>query len=163
MFRVVLIEPEIPWNTGNIGRTCLAVGAQLHIVGPMGYSLKGKELKRAGLDYWKDVQIFFHCDLEAYLATLNENPFYFFSAHGKGIYTDIHFQGDDSLVFGKESSGLGEEFIQKYSSRVYRIPVQPPIRSLNLSTAVGVVLYEAHRQFSRTVSLKMNSNLPVSK
>ncbi len=149
MIKVVLVEPEIGWNTGNIGRTCLALGVQLHIVGPTGYSLSDKQVKRAGLDYWKDVSVSFHSDLDSYLLKYQECPFYFFSAHADKIYTDISYGENDSLIFGKESTGLGSELIQKFSSYLYKIPVQAPIRSLNLSTAAGIVLYESYRQLKR--------------
>jgi tRNA (cytidine/uridine-2'-O-)-methyltransferase len=149
--RVVLIEPEIPWNTGNIGRTCLAVGAELHVIGNSGFSFEDKYLHRAGLDYWKHVQYCFYENLDVFLHLHGRCPYYFFSAHGSKEYTDISFSHDDSLIFGKESEGLGPDLIRQYFPHVYRIPVKPPIRSLNLSTSVGIILYEAERQISQKI------------
>jgi tRNA (cytidine/uridine-2'-O-)-methyltransferase len=146
MLNVVLIEPEIPWNTGNIGRTCLGVGALLHIVGMAGFSLNDRDVERAGLDYWKDIVLEKHQNLEEYLSKHPLESCYFFSARAEKTYTDIHFKKEDSVIFGCESEGLGPEILQKFSERCYRIPVRPVIRSLNLSTAAAIVIYEAQRQ-----------------
>jgi tRNA (cytidine/uridine-2'-O-)-methyltransferase len=148
MFHVVLIEPEIPWNTGNIGRTCLAVGAQLHLVGRLGFHLDDKEVARAGLDYWEKVRPHRHSAWEAFLETLPpEAPLFFFSTRGSRTLWEGSFSDGAYLVFGRETSGFPEEFHKKYKERMYRIPqAGNAIRSLNLSTAVGIVLLEAVRQ-----------------
>lgn len=145
---IVLIEPEIPWNTGNIGRTCLAAGAELHIIGQPGFFLEQKDIKRAGLDYWKYLKVNFHNSLMDYFSIYKENPYYFFSAHSSKQYTQIRFSPLDSLIFGKESEGLGQKIIGEYAAHIYRIPVKKPVRSLNLSTAVGIVVYEGVRQLN---------------
>lgn len=157
MINVVLVEPEIPWNTGNIGRTCLGVNAGLHIVGMMGFSLNHRDVERAGVDYWKDVSIEKHGNLDEYFSKHSLETSYFFSARAEKIYTDIHFKEGDSVIFGCESEGLGPGILKKYSERCYRIPVEPIIRSLNLSTAAAVIIYEAHRQIcSRNPLFKTN-------
>jgi len=158
MLNVVLIEPEIPWNTGNIGRTCLGIGASLHIVGMAGFSLNHRDVERAGLDYWKDIVLERHRNLEEYLSKYRLECCYFFSARAEKIYTDIHFKKGDSVIFGCESEGLGPEILNKFSERCYRIPVLPVIRSLNLSTAAAVVLYEAQRQAALAESSFLNAS-----
>jgi tRNA (cytidine/uridine-2'-O-)-methyltransferase len=148
MFHVVLIEPEIPWNTGNIGRTCLGAGAELHLVGRLGFHLDNKQVQRAGLDYWDKVLLHRHDSWEAFLEGLSPKaPFYFFSTKGKKIFWDADFPKDAYLIFGKETAGFPKKFYETYKDQLYRIPQQDDsIRSLNLSTSVGIVLYEALRQ-----------------
>jgi tRNA (cytidine/uridine-2'-O-)-methyltransferase len=145
---VILVEPEIHWNTGNAGRTCLAAGAQLHLVEPLGFSLGERELRRAGLDYWPRVapkiwpgfQV-----LEAVLPGLGEP--YFFSAEAERPYWDVVFPQRVALVFGRESVGLPREIRERYSDRLVGIPMaDPELRSLNLSTSVALALYEVLRQ-----------------
>ncbi len=150
MLHVVLVEPEIPPNTGNIGRLCLAVGAQLHLVKPLGYSLDDRELKRAGLDYWKDVKVTVWENFEEMQA--GQSPaarFFYLTTKTKRPYWDVCFQDGDILVFGRESKGLPEKLLAANLERCLTIPMVPnSARSLNLSTAAGIVVYEAVRQLS---------------
>ena len=162
MLNVVLIEPEIPWNTGNIGRTCLGVGASLHIVGMAGFSLNHRDVERSGLDYWKDIVLEKYQNLDEYLSKHSLQTCYFFSARAQKAYTGIHFKKGDSIIFGCESEGLGPEILEQFNERCYRIPVQPVIRSLNLSTAAAVVIYEAQRQIGFTESSFFNESKIVS-
>ena len=148
MFNVVLIEPEIPWNTGNIGRTCLAAGAELHLVGRLGFHLDNKQVERAGLDYWDKVKLNRHDTWEKFLESLPaQAPLFFFSTKGRKLYWDADYPEDSYLIFGKETAGFPKEFYEAYKDKLYRIPQHSgDIRSLNLSTSVGIVLYEALRQ-----------------
>jgi tRNA (cytidine/uridine-2'-O-)-methyltransferase len=148
MIHVVLIEPEIPWNTGNIGRTCLGAGAELHLVGRLGFHLDEKELHRAGLDYWEKVNPHRYATWDKFLEKINPNiPMMFLSTKGSRVYWDADFSEGAYLIFGKETAGLPKDFYEIYKEQMYRIPqVDPSIRSLNLSTSVGIVLYEAVRQ-----------------
>ncbi len=148
MFHVVLIEPEIPWNTGNIGRTCLGAGANLHLVGRLGFHLDNKQVQRAGLDYWEKVKLYRHDTWEGFLESLPaKSELFFFSTKGKQAYWDIEYPKGSYLVFGKETAGFPKKFYEVYKEKLYRIPQQgEDIRSLNLSTAVGIVLFEALRQ-----------------
>jgi tRNA (cytidine/uridine-2'-O-)-methyltransferase len=145
---VVLVHPEIHWNTGNAGRTCLAAGAQLHLVRPLGFSLDDREVQRAGLDYWERVQPAVWqdwADLESRLPDLGE-PF-FFSAEASRTLWDVTFPPRTVLVFGRESVGLPADIRARHADRLVRIPMlDPALRSLNLSTSVAVALYEALRQ-----------------
>jgi tRNA (cytidine/uridine-2'-O-)-methyltransferase len=145
---VALIEPEIHWNTGNAGRTCLAVGAHLHLVGPMGFFLDERRLRRAGLDYWARVDPTVWnrwTDFEAALPSLGE-PFFFSAEAGRDFWS-VEYPERTVLVFGKESVGLGPEIRERYRERLVRIPmVDPQIRSLNLSTSVALAAYEVARQ-----------------
>ncbi len=145
---VILVEPEIHWNTGNAGRTCLAAGAQLHLVEPLGFSLGERELRRAGLDYWPRVapRIWPRWEeLEAALPELGE-PF-FFSAEAERPFWDVAYPSRVALVFGRESVGLPREIRERYRDRLVGIPmIDPELRSLNLSTSVGLALYEVLRQ-----------------
>jgi len=148
MFHVVLIEPEIPWNTGNIGRTCLGAGAELHLVGRLGFHLDNKQVQRAGLDYWEKVKLHRHESWEIFLESLPKDAkLFFLSTKGKKNFWDASFTEDSFLIFGKETAGFPKKFYEEYKERMYRIPQKEEgIRSLNLSTAVGIVLYEALRQ-----------------
>jgi len=146
---IVLIEPEIHWNTGNIGRTCIATGATLHLVQPLGFSLEDKAIRRSGLDYWPKLRLVVHADLAAFFASLpKEAALKLFSVEGKKSFWDARFGKDDYLLFGKESVGLPAALREEYRSHLYRVPVTPDVRSLNLSTVAGVVLFEALRQTS---------------
>ncbi len=145
-FHVVLYEPEIPANTGNIGRTCAAVGATLHLIEPLGFRLTEREIKRAGMDYWEqlDVRRYLHFD-----DFLQKNPgakIYMVTTKGKKTYAEVSYEPDCYLMFGKESAGIPEEILVRYEESAIRIPMLPSIRSLNLSNSVAVVLYEALRQ-----------------
>jgi tRNA (cytidine/uridine-2'-O-)-methyltransferase len=148
MFHVVLIEPEIPWNTGNIGRTCLGAGAELHLVGRLGFHLDNKQVQRAGLDYWEKVKLHRHDTWERFLESLpSQAPLFFFSTKGKKLYWDVEYPKGAYLDFGKETAGFPKKFYETYREKLYRIPQQTEdIRSLNLSTSVGIVLFEALRQ-----------------
>ena len=142
---IVLVEPEIPQNTGNIARTCRATGSVLHIVKPMGFTIDDKKLKRAGLDYWHELDIRYYENLEDFF-TKCPGTYYFCSTKAQKRHSDANYQDGDYLVFGKETKGLPEELLfERYESCV-RIPMLPDIRSLNLSNAVAIVLYEALRQ-----------------
>jgi tRNA (cytidine/uridine-2'-O-)-methyltransferase len=146
-FHIVLIEPEIPPNTGNIARLCGATGAELHLVGKLGFSIDDKHLKRAGLDYWDAVDVHQWTDLEELQAAYPAGRFWYTSKKAAKTHVQADFQLGDFLVFGKETLGLSEELLQRNADRSIRIPIRSPVvRSLNLSTAAGIVLYEALRQ-----------------
>jgi tRNA (cytidine/uridine-2'-O-)-methyltransferase len=147
MIHVVLVHPEIPWNTGNIGRTCVGVGAELHLVEPLGFALDDKFLKRAGLDYWGDLRLTVHRSLRELLRSpFMEGPVYLFSRFGKRRFWDVDYPDGSVLVFGSETAGLSNSLKKRFSGRLVRIPTPGPVRSLNLSTAVGIALFEALRQ-----------------
>lgn len=148
MLHVVLVEPEIPPNTGNIGRLCLAVGAHLHLVKPLGFSIDDKALKRAGLDYWAEVQVTLWDSFgELRAAQPPASRFFFLTTRAKQIYWDAEFQDGDFLVFGRETRGLPDSLIAANEEACLTIPMEPEsTRSLNLATSVGIVLYEALRQ-----------------
>ncbi|MBS3886331.1 MAG: tRNA (uridine(34)/cytosine(34)/5-carboxymethylaminomethyluridine(34)-2'-O)-methyltransferase TrmL [Firmicutes bacterium] len=143
---VVLVEPEIPPNTGNISRTCAVTGTALHLVGPLGFSIDDRQLKRAGLDYWQFLKLYIHEDLHQFLQTVATENFWFLTTHGKRNYAEINYQPSDFLVFGKETAGLPKELLAAYPERTVRIPMGPELRSLNLANSVAIVLYEALRQ-----------------
>lgn len=144
---IVLIEPEIPNNTGNIGRLCLAVGAKLHLVKPYGFELSDSRLKRAGLDYWKHIEVQEYENVESFFRINQTKPMVYFSSHGKKDFWDIPFEADMFLVFGKESKGLGADVLEKNLENTYKIPLHSKeIRSLNLANSVGIVAYEGMRQ-----------------
>ncbi len=147
MFHVVLIEPEIPPNTGNIGRLCLATGAHLHLVKPLGFSIADRELKRAGLDYWKDVRVtVWESFAELQAAQSADARYFFLTTKTERAYWDAQFQDGDFFVFGRETRGLPEPLLAQHAGRCLTIPMSGSTRSLNLATAVGIVLYEAVRQ-----------------
>lgn len=144
--KVVLIEPEIPWNTGNIGRSCDAAGAQLHLVGRLGFSLSERRLKRAGMDYWERLAPVRHETIDSFLHIVPASePLLAFSAEGGKSFWDAPYAPDAWLVFGSESRGLPPELRERLKDRLYRIPMREGERSLNLSTAAAVVLFEALR------------------
>jgi tRNA (cytidine/uridine-2'-O-)-methyltransferase len=146
-FNVVLVEPEIPPNTGTIARLCGATDAVLHLVKPLGFSTDDKHLRRAGLDYWEYVKIIYWENLDAFLNAQEEPKLYFFTKKTGLPYTRAEFNPGDFLIFGRETKGLPEDIIKLYIDRCYTIPMgNPKIRSLNLANAVGIVLYEALRQ-----------------
>jgi tRNA (cytidine/uridine-2'-O-)-methyltransferase len=146
-FHIVLIEPEIPPNTGTIARLCGATGTVLHLVGKLGFSIDDKHLKRAGLDYWDAVDVRQWPDLEALQAAYPEGRFWYTSKKAEKTHVQADFQPGDFLVFGKETRGLPEELLQNNVAQSIRIPIRSPIvRSLNLATSAGIVLYEALRQ-----------------
>ena len=147
-FHVALHEPEIPANTGNIGRLCVGSGSQLHIIKPMRFLLTDKYLKRAGLDYWPKLKLVFHNSLEDFLAFFQECNVYFFTTKSKNLYSAAKFQKGDVFLFGAESKGLPEDLIHKYPEKTLTIPMTKDIRSINLANSVAVVLYEAWRQLN---------------
>jgi len=139
---IVLVEPEIPNNTGNIGRLSLASGATLHLVKPFGFELNDKRVKRAGLDYWKHVDLHIYEDVDSFFELHKDKSMVFLSSHGKKNYTEIEVTENLFIVFGKESKGLGNELRNKYFERLYSIPiVSNHVRSLNLANAVSIVVY----------------------
>jgi tRNA (cytidine/uridine-2'-O-)-methyltransferase len=148
LIHVVLVHPEIHWNTGNAGRSCLAAGATLHLIEPLGFSLEEKELRRAGLDYWKHVTLRVWPDWNAFERELpNLGAPYFFSTKGTRLYWDVAFEEDVVLIFGRETGGLPPELHTRHADRMLRMPIESEhVRSLNLSTAVGIALYEVLRQ-----------------
>ena len=140
-FHIVLLEPEIPANTGNIGRTCAATGTSLHLIEPLGFSLSEKALKRAGMDYWASLDVTVYKDFEDFL---EENPgakLYMATTKGRRVYSDVEFEEDAYLMFGKESGGIPEEILVKYPEAAMRIPMLGDTRSLNLSNSTAIVLY----------------------
>jgi len=147
MLSVALVEPEIPPNTGNIARLCAATNVPLHIVGVTGFRLDDRAVRRAGLDYWPEVQLSRHANLESLQQSLSQARFVYLTTKADRIYTEWRFEPDDCLVFGPETRGLPEELLRKNWNHCLRIPIHnPKVRSLNLATAVGIVLYEAIRQ-----------------
>jgi len=146
MLHVVLVEPEIPQNTGNIARTCAATGSVLHLVGPLGFSLEDKYLKRAGLDYWHLVDVRVYQDYADFESKNPGGVKYFLTTKAKKCYTDVSYEKDCYLVFGKETAGLPQEILQANPQTCVRIPMIAEARSLNLSNSVAIVVYEALRQ-----------------
>lgn len=146
-FNIVLVEPEIPQNTGNIVRTCAATGSALHLVRPLGFDTSDKMLKRAGLDYWKDVDITYYDSIEEVMDKYYRGDnFYFMSTKGKAVYSSVSFKDGDFLVFGKETRGLNELLLERFYDKTLRIPMIGETRSLNLANSVALTLYEAIRQ-----------------
>ena len=147
---VVMVEPEIPQNTGNIARTCAATGTKLHLVHPLGFSVSEKAVKRAGLDYWDKVEIEEHDSLEKFLEKYppEENNMFFSTTKGKHVYSEPDYSKMDEifLLFGKETKGLPEDLLKKYIDKTIRIPMRKTLRSLNLSNSVAIVLYDVLRQ-----------------
>ncbi len=147
MFHVALVEPEIPPNTGNIARLCAATFTELHIVGATGFRLDEKAVKRAGLDYWDEVKIRRHVELENLYETLSASRFLYFTTKSERIYTDWEYRAGDCFVFGRETRGLPEDLLKANWERCLTIPMpNKNVRSLNLATSVGIALYEAIRQ-----------------
>ena len=146
MFHIVLIEPEIPQNAGNIARTCAATGTALHMVRPLGFEVSDKYLKRAGLDYWNLVDISYYDSFEELQAKFPTARFFFFTTKARRRHSDVNFQDGDFLVFGKETKGLPEELLMKNEETCLRIPMDARARSLNLSNSAAIAVYEALRQ-----------------
>lgn len=147
---IVLVEPEIPQNTGNIARTCAAIGAKLHLVHPLGFSISEKQVKRAGLDYWDKVEIEEHENFEKFLEKYKpeEHNMYFVTTKGKHVYSDVDYSDMQEVftLFGKETKGLPEDILIKYIDKTIRIPMREGLRSLNLSNSVAIVAYDVFRQ-----------------
>ena len=146
MLNIVLVEPEIPQNTGNIARTCACTGASLHLVGPLGFEISDKRLKRAGLDYWHLLDIHYYDSLDEFWEKHPEGSFYYATTKAQNRYSDVAFPPDAYLMFGKETKGLPEAMLLAHPERCIRIPMRENARSLNLSNSVAVVVYEALRQ-----------------
>ena len=145
---VVLVEPQVPWNTGNIGRTCLGTGAFLHLIKPLGFSLGNSELKRAGLDYWNKIKLSVWDDFKSFLNKMapGKEEVAVFTKNGSIPFWSMPFQKRRFLIFGSETKGLPEEMISMYKHTTYHIPITSEIRCLNLSTTVGIALYESLRR-----------------
>lgn len=146
MLNVALIEPEIPQNTGNISRTCACTGTRLHLVRPFGFEISDATVKRAGLDYWDKVEIFYYDSLNEFLEKNKGAEMFFLSTKAANSYADAEFPDGAFLVFGKETKGLPEDLLKRNADRALRIPMGENLRSLNLSNSVAIVLYEALRQ-----------------
>lgn len=144
---IVLVEPEIPQNTGNIARTCAATGARLHIIEPMGFKIDDKKLKRAGLDYWYLLDITYYPSIEDFFSK-NDGNYYFLTTKGRKIYSDAKFEGETYIIFGKETKGLPEELLKEHPDKCLRVPMISDARSLNLSNTVALVGYEVLRQWN---------------
>ncbi len=146
MFNIVLVNPEIPPNTGNISRTCAVTGTCLHLVRPFGFEISDRTLKRAGLDYWKDLDVRYYDSFEELEAAYPDGRFFLTSTHAKRCYADVEYRDGDFIVFGRETAGLGPELLSRREKDTIRIPMLPNQRSLNLSNSAAIVLYEALRQ-----------------
>ena len=146
MFNIVLVEPEIPQNTGNIARTCAATGCALHLIKPLGFEISDKYLKRAGLDYWHLVHVHIYENLDELFAKYPNGRFYYFTTKARKRHSDAEYKAGDFLVFGKETKGLDEELLLSHPDECVRIPMIGEARSLNLSNAAAVAVYEALRQ-----------------
>ena len=145
-YNIVLLEPEIPANTGNIGRSCVATGSMLHLIKPLGFSLEEKEVRRAGLDYWPRLQYRVYESFADFWEQNPEGEKYFLTTKARRRYCDAAFADGDYLIFGKETAGIPEEILLEHEENCLRIPMVPDNRSLNLSNSVAIVLYEALRQ-----------------
>lgn len=146
MLNIVLFEPEIPANTGNIGRTCVATNTRLHLIEPLGFRLDEKSLKRAGMDYWKDLDVTTYIDFQDFLEKNPDAKIYMATTKAPNVYTDVSYEPDCYIMFGKESAGIPEEILVHHKKDSIRIPMVGDIRSLNLGNSVAIVLYEALRQ-----------------
>ena len=158
MINIVLLEPEIPYNTGNIGRTCVTTGSRLHLIRPYGFQINDKMLKRAGLDYWHKVDVTEHDSIEAFYQYVEDNSpredssgvlkprIFYATTKGRHRYTDVEYHDNDYIIFGRESAGIPEDILIKHPDECIRIPMYPEERSLNLSNSAAVILYEALRQ-----------------
>ena len=143
---IVLHEPEIPANTGNIGRTCVATGTSLHLIKPLGFDISDKAVRRAGMDYWKELDLHVYEDFEEFVEKNPGARIYMATTKARKAYTEVEYKGNDFIMFGKESAGIPEEILVKYEDTSVRIPMIGEIRSLNLSNSVSIILYEALRK-----------------
>ena len=143
---IVLYEPEIPANTGNIGRSCVATNTRLHLIEPLGFSLEEKQLRRAGMDYWKDLDVTTYVNWEDFCQKNPDAKIYYATTKAHHVYSDVAYEPDCYIMFGKESAGIPEEILKDYPDTCVRIPMVGETRSLNLSNSVAIVLYEALRQ-----------------
>ncbi len=146
IINIVMVEPEIPQNTGNVARTCAATGARLHLVGPMGFKIDDKKLKRAGLDYWNLLDITYYDNFEDFLSK-NQGEFFYFTTKARKVYSDVKYPDGCYLLFGKETKGLPEELLLQNPKRCVRLPMSGGARSLNLSNTVAIATYEVLRQW----------------
>ncbi len=146
MINIVLVEPEIPQNTGNIARTCAATGSKLHLVKPFGFNITDSQLKRAGLDLWNDVDIYYYDSILHFMEEHNKDKLFFSTTKASNIYTQINYPEDCYILFGRETKGLDEEILKKNNEFTIRIPMNDNIRSLNLANSVAVITYEILRQ-----------------
>ncbi len=158
MLNIVLHEPEIPQNTGNIGRTCVATGTRLHLIEPLGFSISDKAVKRAGMDYWEHLDVTVYEDYEDFCKRNPGAKVYMATTKGPNVYSDVSYEPDCYIMFGKESGGIPEEILVNNQENAIRIPMNPEIRSLNLANSVAIVLYEALRQNNFT-GMKMEGQL----
>ncbi|MFD2117650.1 tRNA (uridine(34)/cytosine(34)/5-carboxymethylaminomethyluridine(34)-2'-O)-methyltransferase TrmL [Paenibacillus yanchengensis] len=145
-FHIVLVEPEIPANTGNIARTCAATGAHLHLVRPLGFQTDDRTLKRAGLDYWHAVQVHYYDSIEEVQQKFADNRFFYASTRAKQYYTEFQYEDGDMFVFGKETKGLPQALIEDNINSCIKMPMTDAVRSLNLSNSAAIILFEALRQ-----------------
>jgi tRNA (cytidine/uridine-2'-O-)-methyltransferase len=143
---IVLFQPEIPANTGNIGRTCVATGTKLHLIEPLGFQLNKKAIQRAGMDYWEHLDVTRYVNFDEFLMKNPDSRIYMATTKAKHTYTEVSYKENDYIMFGKESAGIPEEILIDYPKTCIRIPMMDTIRSLNLSNSVSIVLYEALRQ-----------------
>ncbi|PHS01124.1 MAG: tRNA (uridine(34)/cytosine(34)/5-carboxymethylaminomethyluridine(34)-2'-O)-methyltransferase TrmL [Blastopirellula sp.] len=157
LFHIVLLEPEIPPNTGNIGRTCVATGVKLWLVKPLGFSVADKDLKRAGMDYWKHLEWEVVDNWQHLQQRLPDTNFWYFTKTSKKPYTAVSYQPGDALVFGAESKGLPKDLMSENQDNLLSVPMRTQVRSLNLSTTAGIVAYEAVRQ----ITLAGEASLPI--
>lgn len=151
---IILHEPEIPANTGNIGRTCAATGSKLHLIRPLGFFLDDRSIKRAGMDYWHELDISYYDDFDDFLIANNNPRIYMATTKAKKVYSEVRFELSDYIMFGKESAGIPEEILLNYPDTSIRIPMLQNQRSLNLANSVSIIVYEALRQNSFTGMLK---------
>ncbi len=147
---IVLVEPQIPQNTGNISRTCAVTGARLHLVEPLGFTVTDKHLKRAGLDYWDKLDLTYYHNWDDFCEKNQEGKYYFFTTKGRHIHSDVHYPMDSSvyLIFGREDQGLNEAILVQHPDTCVRIPMRNTLRSLNLSNSVAIAAYEVLRQWN---------------
>jgi len=147
---VVLVEPEIPPNTGNIARLCLAAGARLHLIEPLGFSIEDRFLRRAGMDYWKECDVHLWSDFSHWQREHQSNRAWFFTTKGNRSHWEVDYQKGDALIFGRETKGLPEALLEQNQTSLVRIPMVEGVRSLNLATSAGIALYEAWRKIEKT-------------
>ncbi len=147
VINIVMVEPEIPQNTGNVARTCAATGARLHLVGPMGFTIDDKKLKRAGLDYWHFLDITYYENIDDFFEKNKGGEFFYFTTKGRKAHSQVSYPDNCYLLFGKETKGLPEELLIKHPESCVRIPMAYDIRSLNLSNSVAIAVYETLRQW----------------
>ncbi|SMO93174.1 tRNA (uridine(34)/cytosine(34)/5-carboxymethylaminomethyluridine(34)-2'-O)-methyltransferase TrmL [Melghirimyces algeriensis] len=145
-FHICLVEPEIPNNTGNIARTCAVTGSVLHLIRPLGFSVEDKYLKRAGMDYWNQVDVRYYDSFDEFVQSLPGNRFFCATTKAKTCYSHMNYREGDVFVFGKESKGLPDEILEAYQDTCIRVPMRPVVRSHNLGNSVAIILYEALRQ-----------------